>query len=83
MENLVILAHVTGRTFVLPGHISSGIDHLEQYSTVEDFYDFEHIDSWLRLITMQQYLDVRYAWGTDPWAVGVYRHRCSSLGPKP
>ena len=59
MENLVILAHVTGRTFVLPGHISTGIDHLERSSTVEDFYDFEHMGRWLRIMTMQQYLDAR------------------------
>lgn len=59
MEILVILAHVTGRTFVLPGHISSGIDHLEGSSTVEDFYDFEHMGDWIKVISMQQYLDAR------------------------
>lgn len=59
MEILVILAHVTGRTFVMPGHVQSNIDHLEGASQVEDFYDFEHMGDWMKVISMQQYLDVR------------------------
>lgn len=59
MEILIILAHATGRTFVLPGHISERIDHLEGLSTVEDFYDFEAMAFWVKTTPMHQYLDVR------------------------
>ena len=38
-----------------------GINALKGRVSVEDFYDFDHMGSWIRVISMQQYLDKRCA----------------------
>lgn len=49
------------RTFVLPGHMALGINALKGRVSVEDFYDFDHMGDWIKVISMQQYLDKRCA----------------------
>ena len=56
-----MLAHMMGRTFVLPGHMRKGIHMLDGRATVEDFYDFSHLGGWVKIITMHEYLDTRCA----------------------
>mmetsp|Transcript_16668 Transcript_16668/g.49845 ORF Transcript_16668/g.49845 Transcript_16668/m.49845 type:complete len:554 (-) Transcript_16668:1366-3027(-) len=63
VEVLVIMAHVFRRTLVMPDHLADFMDHHndggEVQYTIADFFDFQDLSTWVSVITMQQYLDIR------------------------
>lgn len=58
LENLVILAHVTHRTLVLPGHLTADV-YLLGKARLSDFYYWDDLRDWIPVITMDEYLDKR------------------------
>ena len=65
-ELLVMMAHMMGRTLVLPDHLCVQIDHLRGPLSVNDFHDYGGMASWVPIITMQQYLNSRSLPADDP-----------------
>lgn len=61
VEMLLILASLTNRTLVMPGHMDASIDHMRGVALVTDFWDFDHMQGFIDIIGMQDYLDRRYA----------------------
>ena len=61
VEVLVIMGHLFRRTLVMPDHLTSSMDHLHAFGRQQlaDFFDFQDLSTWVPVITMQQYLDVR------------------------
>lgn len=55
----MMLAHLFNRTLVMPEHLDPAIDHLRGIAQVTDFWDFEHMKGFIRIISMQDYLDIR------------------------
>ena len=61
LETLVMLAHMSHRTFVMPDHLSRSLYLLKGAPSVSDFYCFGDVGRWIPVISMQQYLDDRQA----------------------
>jgi hypothetical protein len=61
-----MMAHMMGRTLVLPDHLCVQIDHLRGPLSVNDFHDYGGMASWVPIVTMQQYLDSRGLPADDP-----------------
>jgi hypothetical protein len=63
VEVLVIMGHLFRRTLVMPDHLTSSMDHLHAFGRQQlaDFFDFRDLSTWVPVITMQEYLDVRCA----------------------
>ena len=61
VEVLVIMGHLFRRTLVMPDHLTSSMDHLHAFGRQQlaDFFDFRDLSTWVPVITMQEYLDVR------------------------
>ena len=61
VEVLVIMGHLFRRTLVMPDHLTSSMDHLHAFGRQQlaDFFDFQDLSTWVPVITMQEYLDVR------------------------
>lgn len=61
VEVLVVMGHLFRRTLVMPDHLTSSMDHLHEFGRQQlaDFFDFHDLSTWVPVITMQQYLDVR------------------------
>ena len=55
------MGHLFRRTLVMPDHLTSSMDHLHAFGRQQlaDFFDFRDLSTWVPVITMQQYLDVR------------------------
>lgn len=59
MEMLLMLAHLTNRTLVVPEHMDVSIDHLQGLALVSDFWDFEHM----------RYLDIRWGMSASSFSI--------------
>ncbi len=57
------MGHLFRRTLVMPDHLTSSMDHLHAFGRQQlaDFFDFRDLSTWVPVITMQEYLDVRCA----------------------
>ena len=59
LEMLLVMSHLFNRTLVMPEHLDTFIDHLQGVALISDFWDFEHMRKFIRVISMQSYLNVR------------------------
>ena len=61
-----MMAHLMGRTLVLPDHLCVSIDHLRGPLSVNDFHDYGGMASWVPIVAMEAYLDSRGLPADDP-----------------
>ena len=61
-----MMAHMMGRTLVLPDHLCTSIDHLRGPVSVGDFHDYGAMASWVPVLSMAKYLDARGVPADDP-----------------
>ena len=61
LEVIAMLGQLMGRTLVLPDHTSTFFVNMEGNVSLNDFYDIARLAAWVPVISMQEYMDVRWA----------------------